>query len=447
MWRTLMLLLTLGLLIGLLAAANLLREPGTRTLDWQLLKAPAREVVLETPAMGSIVQTITAPGEVELVTEVQIASQIVGRVVDVLVEDGDTVKGPVLDDQGREIKPGQLLVRLDRQDAMTRLSSTEARIERLRAAIDQSKTDRDKASRDLSRIIELAGRGVVTPTELADSRTLLDKAQAVMVMSMNELVESESMRDAARLELEYTEIRSPIDGEIADLDVEKGEVVIAGTTNLPGTVLMTVGDPRFKRVRVDIDETDVPLLATGQPARIYLLADPTRAINGVVQQVAPKGTKGTDQVVTFETLIQVESDDPSLLPGMTATVEIEVRRADGAMGVPVQAVVQRRLKDLPDTAVIRSWADSRPRTPGDDARTAESRYVKLVFVAEDGVARALPVETGISDEQRVEVLSGLSLEDRVIVGPFRSLDELKDGDPVVEETEKKDTGTASGESP
>jgi HlyD family secretion protein len=70
------------------------------------------------------------------------------------------------------------------------------------------------------------------------------------------------------------------------------------------------------------------------------------------------------------------------------------------------------------------------RSPGEKAREAETRYVKIVFVVADGVARARPVETGLSDERRVEVLSGVTPEDRVIVGPFRALDELKDGDPV-----------------
>ena len=92
---------------------------------------------------------------------------------------------------------------------------------------------------------------------------------------------------------------------------------------------------------------------------------------------------------------------------MTATVEIEVRRADDALGVPVQAVVHRRRKDLPDTPAVRSWAERHARSPGEKAREAEARYVKIVFVVQHGVARARPVETGLSDERRVEILAGL----------------------------------------
>jgi HlyD family secretion protein len=115
---------------------------------------------------------------------------------------------------------------------------------------------------------------------------------------------------------------------------------------------------------------------------------------------------------------------------MTATVEIEVKRAPDVLGVPVQAVVHRRRKDLPDTQAIREWSRRHAHSPGEKAKDEEALYVKIVFVVENGTAHARPVETGISDERRVEILSGLEAEDRVIVGPFRALDELKDGHPV-----------------
>jgi HlyD family secretion protein len=257
------------------------------------------------------------------------------------------------------------------------------------------------------------------------------KATAALEMSRNELVESEAERRTSQQYLDRTEIRAPIDGVVAGLDVEVGEVVIAGTTNLPGTVMMTIGDLSRMRVRADVDETDVPLVRPRQPARIFLQADLGHPISGEVDRVAPKGKK-TEEVVSFETLVRVAPGNDALRSGMTATVEIEVRRSADALGVPVQAVVHRRRKDLPDTAAVRAWAERHARSPGEKAKEAEARYVKIVFVREEGVARARPVETGISDERRVEILSGLKRGEQVIVGPFRALDELKDGNPVVE---------------
>jgi HlyD family secretion protein len=418
MRRAFVSILTVTLLVAGLAAANLRRDPSSQSIDWRIVRPPAREVVAEPPGRGPVVQTITAPGAVELVEEAKIASQIVGRAVEVRVEDGDMVQ------------KGDLLVKLDDTDAKARLESVDRRIQRLEAAIDQALSDREKARRDLERSGQLANRGVVTATEVADARTALAKADAVLTMSRNELAESRAMRTTSEEDLRRTEIRAPIDGVAAGVDVEVGEVVIAGTTNLPGTVMMTIGDPTRMRVRADVDETDVPLVKSGQPTRVFLQADPTVPVAGHVDLVAPKGKKA-EEVVSFETLIAVPtSEGTPLRPGMTATVEIEVRRAEDVLGVPVQAVVHRRRKDLPDTPEVRRWAESHARSPGEKATEAEARYITIVFLLEGGVARARPVETGISDERRVEIISGLEPDDRVIIGPFRALDELKDGDAV-----------------
>lgn len=401
-----------------LTAANLRREPGAVELDWQLVRPPPREVVVEPPTRGAIVQTINAPGKVESVEEAEIASQLVGRIVAVNVKEGNVVK------------KGDVLVRIDPTDARARLDSARARIDRLRSAIDQADKDLEKAQRDANQSGKLANRGFNTPTELADAKTAVAKSQAAVRMSQHELVESEAMRRTSEQELQRTEIRSPIDGVVSGLNVEVGEVVIAGLTNLPGALLMTVSDLTRMRVRADVDETDVPLVRPGQPAQIFLHSDPLHPVAAAVDMVSPKG-KTKDDVVNFETLIRVEpGTHPELRPGMSATVEVEVRRAADALGVPAQAVVHRRRKDLPDTPAVRSWAERNARSPGEKAREAELRYVKIVFVADHGFARARPVETGLSDERRVEILSGLKPDDRVIVGPFRALDELKDGHAV-----------------
>ncbi len=418
MRRSVLAALAIIVLVGFVAAANLRRDPKSVIVDWQIIKPAAREVAIDMPARGPIVQTVTAPGVVEPVEEAEIASQIVGRVVEVRVKDGDLVK------------KGDLLVKLDETQARAMLDSSAARIERLKASIAQAEAEREKAERDVNRSVKLSARNVATPTELADARSLLAKFAAALSVAHNDLRESEAMRRTSQQDLDRTEIRAPIDGVVAGCEVEVGEVVIAGTTNLPGTVLMTVGDLNHMRVRAEVDETDVPLVKPNQPAKVFLQADPTQPIAGKVDRVAPKGKK-TDEIVSFETLVLVGAADAALRSEMTATVEIEVRRADDVLGVPVQAVVHRRRKDLPDTPEILAWSERAQKSYGEKAKDAETRYVKIVFVADNGVARARPVETGISDEQRVEILSGLKPTDRVIVGPFRALDELKDGSSVM----------------
>lgn len=418
MRRSLLAALAVIVLIGVVVAANVGRDPKAVIVDWQIIKPPPREVSVESPARGPIVQTVTAPGIVEPVDEARIASQIVGRVVEVRVKDGD------------HVKKGDLLVKIEETEARARLDSSAARIERLKASITQAQANREKADRDVTRSAKLAGRDVATPTELADARSTLAGFDAALLAARNDLRESEAMRRTNQQDFDRTEIRAPIDGVVAGCEVEVGEVVIPGTTNLAGAVLMTVGDLSRMQVRAEVDETDVPLVKTDQAARVYLQADPSRPIAGKVDRVAPKGKK-TDEVVSFETLVLVGAAGGALRSQMTATVEIEVRRASDVLGVPVQAVVHRRRKDLPDSPAVRAWSKRNDRSLGEKAKEVEARYVKIVFVLEDGVARARPVETGISDERRVEILHGLEATDKVIVAPFRALDELKDGNPVI----------------
>jgi HlyD family secretion protein len=418
--RRTIVLLALFALVTLVAAANFARDPSQSRVDWQLIRQPPREVILQEPARGPITQSISAPGTVEAVEEAEIASQVIGRVVDVGVQDGD------------HVMKGDLLVRLDRTEAEARLRSAEARKDRLTEAVTQARQDLEKARRDADRLERLNARQAASATELDDARTALAKATTGLVMSQKELAESVELIRTNAQGLEYTEIRAPIDGVAANVDVEVGEVVIAGTTNLPGTVLMTIADLSRMRVRAAVDEGDIPRVRPGQPARVYLQSDMTAPLPGSVDRVAPKGRKA-DEVVSFETLVALDTD-PRIRPAMTATVEIEVDRVSDAFRIPVQAVVYRRIKDLPRTGAFRDVVNHTPRNPLERGLDPEARYIPIVFVERAGRAHANPVQLGLSDEENVEIRSGLVGDERVIVGPFRTLDELSDGDTVVPQT-------------
>lgn len=404
--------------------ANISRDPSAYGIDWRL-KRPMRKQMVEfgSPTRGAVVQTITAPGVIELVEQANIASQTVGKVIEVLVK------------KGQLVKKDQLLVRLDSTDAQARMESADARIERLRAAIKLAEADLEKAFRDAEGFEKLLDRGFSTPTELADARTTVSKMQATVSMSKFDLNEMVAARQNSQEDLNRTQITAPIDGAVVDLDVEVGEIVIAGTTNLPGTVLMVIGDVKRKRVRAEVDESDVVQVDEEQRARIFLQSDQKNPLTGSVELVAPTGVK-LGEVVTFETLVRIDGEQPNLRPGMTATLEIEVKQTENALRVPVQAVVQRRLKELPKTKIFQDWADRQEAAPGETTQDIQLRYVPVVFLKDGKKAKAVPVEIGISDEEQIEILSGMDEDDELVVGPFRALDELKDGTPI--EKQKKD---------
>ncbi|MCH7702223.1 MAG: hypothetical protein IID37_11095, partial [Planctomycetes bacterium] len=165
-----------------------------------------------------------------------------------------------------------------------------------------------------------------------------------------------------------------------------------------------------------------------------------------VLRVATAGTTPTGRdVVTFETLVLVESDDPAIKPGMTANVQIRVARKADALTLPVQAVVHRKRRDLP-TDIVEAF-DSQHAEDGVGSHQSKAQFLKVVFCMVDDQAHPHLVSTGIADETLVEVTDGLTADDVVIIGPYRTLDQLKDGTVIeIEEGSDDNSGAASDES-
>jgi HlyD family secretion protein len=391
------------------------------------------EVETASPQQRELVRVVQGPGEVEPYAEVDISSEVVGKIVEMAVEEGDWVQ------------EGDLICRLDDADYRARVLSREANVAKLRAAIVQAAADLAKAERDYERQEGLRAANATSPLEVADCQTLLVGAQAVLEMRKQELVESEAALQSAREDLAKTVIKAPIAGIVSQRFAKEGEVVVTGTMNNPGTRILVISDLSEMQVRCRIDETDAALVEPGQDARIYLQSDTRRSIPGTVERVATKGTKpaGRD-VVTFETLILITGEDPRVKPGMTANVEIEVDRRPDALTVPIEAVVYRKRRDLPESLVAEQDQIAAEEDP--TARQHMAEYLKIVFCIADDKAHARLVRTGISDPTRVEVLSGIVPTDVVVTGPYRSLDQLKDESPV-KLAEKPGGGAAADTKP
>lgn len=386
----------------------------------------ALTVSVAVPERGEIVRLVQAPGDVEAVLEVEISSEIVAKIEEMPVEEGDSVK------------KGDLLCRLDNRYLLAEMESAQARIAQLQAAIVQAETELDKAERDLQRQVNLSENEATSDLELRDYKTLRDRAKAMLQQRQHEQTQAEAGLKRIREDMEKTIIRSPMDGIISRLSAKQGEVVVTGTMNNPGTVIMTISDLSKMQVRARVDEIDVPLVRPEQVARIYLQADPDRPVPAKVVRVASKGIKPTGRdVVTFETLLEVQSTETRIKPAMTANVEIEVARSAEAVTVPVEAVVHRMRKELPDEIV--AAFDKRQSGVALSERARQAQYLKVCYVMEDDVAKVRLVDPGIADTRRVEIRDGLALADSVIIGPYRSLDQLKDGKKVAlsEEDKKK----------
>ncbi|MHC5109599.1 MAG: efflux RND transporter periplasmic adaptor subunit [Planctomycetota bacterium] len=411
---------------GVFALGQFRRESDDKPI-LHVAEEAALEVRVSAPKRGEIVRLAQAPGDVEAVLDVDISSEIVSKIEEMPVEEGDLVK------------EGQLLCRLDDKQLRADLESGEARIASLNAAIAQAEADLEKAERDCQRQMRLSEANATTMLELADYATIRKKSRALVDMRRHELAQAEAMLRRIQEDLKRTIITSPIDGIVSKRNAKPGEVVITGTMNNPGTVIMTVTDLSRMRVRARVDEVEVPLVKAGQKARVYLQSDPEKPVRARVERVASKGVKqvGRD-VVTFEAILDVLEIDERIKPGMTANVEIEVASRDNAVTIPVEAIVHRMRKELDDSIIAKY--DSLQETLDISERARQAQYIKVVYVKDGERARVRVIQPGIADSRYVEICEGVGEEEEIIIGPYRSLDQLKDGKKVAlaEDEEKKE---------
>ena len=412
--------LTLLVLAAISAGVFALGSLRTASTDKPILHVAA-EVALTVdvakPERDEITRLVQAPADVEALLEVEVSSEIVAKIEEMPVEEGD------------KVKKGDLLCRLDDRFLRAEVESGQAMVGQIEAAIVQADADLEKAERDLAWQVGLSEKNATSDIELRDYVTRRDKAKAGWDIRQQELIQAEAGLKRIREDLARTIIRAPIDGVISRLSAKQGEVVVTGTMNNPGTVIMTISDLSQMQVRARVDEVDVLLVKPGQTARVYLQANQDVPIPARVIRVAAKGSKplGRD-VVTFETLLEVQAHDERIKPGMTANIEIEVAKETDAILVPVEAVVHRMRKELPE-AIVEEF-DKKQKGLDLSARARQAQYIKVVYVMEDEKAKVRLVVPGIADTQRVELRDGVGIDDTVIIGPYRSLDQLEDGKKV-----------------
>jgi HlyD family secretion protein len=420
--------LTLLALAGVSAAIFALGSFRRESDDKPLLHV-AKELPLTVevakPERKEIIRWVQAPGDVEAVLEVEVSSEIVAKIEEMPVEEGDLVS------------PGDLLCRLSDDKLKAEVQSGEARVGRLRAGIMQADADLEKAQRDCQRQARLSEVDATSDKERFEYLIVRKKAEAVLEMRTQELAEAQAYLTRVNEDLKRTIIESPISGVISKINAKQGEVVVTGTMNNPGTVIMTISDLSRMQVRARVDEVDIPLVQFGQEAKVFLQSDQQVPVPAKVVRVASKGTRvlGRD-IVFFEALLEVLSDDPRIKPAMTANVEIKVAQHEDAITVPVEAIVHRMRKDLSEE--IAKQFDAKQAQLDVSERSRQAQYIKVVYVKDGDVAKVRLIEPGIADTYRVELLEGVGLDDLVIIGPYRSLDQLKNDKKVaLAEDDKK----------
>ncbi len=259
--------------------------------------------------------------------------------------------------------------------------------------------------------------------------------------------------ETTRYNLSQIVIESPMDGLVTRRNIEQGENVVVGTMNNAGTVLLTIADMSVIEAEVEVDETDIPTVQSGQRARITIDAVEGKTFNGRVTEIGNSPIQATGQQATgqrqatnFKVVVTLDEEVPDVRPGFTCTAEITTDTRKQALSVPIQSLTVREMlfdskgnlvhepppvrRRSGPAATVETTVSAAEPPPGHTRKETEG-----VFVMRNEKAVFVPVTVGIAGERYFEVRSGLKDGDRVITGPFASVRQLADGEAV--KTEEK----------
>jgi len=381
---------------------------------WASLAFPGERgkvVEVEKVERRDVVARVKASGTINPKTKVEIQSKVIGEIVALPVREGDAVTA------------GQVVLQIEPQLYQAARDQAKAAYEQAVVSLERARAELANAEQQWERTLSLHREGVVAQEVLERAQLARDTAAIAVRVQEKTIRQAQSAYQRAVDDLERTTIRSPIDGTVTALNVEKGETAVMGTMNFAGSVLMVIGDLKEMVAEVDVAESEVVSLAVGQVATVTADALPGVEMTGTVIEIASSGSKQVD-VVRFKVKVALRDWDTRIKPGMTAKAEIVTARAEGAVSVPQQAVQTRWLA-----------ADGKEvaRREGDTTQTEAS----VVYLREGGKALRRSVVTGIHDEIWVEIKEGLTGGEEVITGPYRVLRALKDGDAVRLDKKKK----------
>jgi HlyD family secretion protein len=411
--------------------------------NFRFRRTDATEVTVEKIARHDLEAIVSASGKIQPKTQVEISAETMGKVTELAVAEGQTVAR------------GQLLLQIDPRNLETAVQNREASLATARSQLEQTRTQVENAKVALRQAQDTLARQTDLYKNGLLSRQEFERAQNDFQMRQTDLLVSEqSVRTqeqrirqeeanlaSARYDLNKVRIVSPIDGIVTRRNIEEGETVVVGTMNNAGTVLLTIADLSVIETEIEVDETDIPDIEIGQPARVTIDAIPDRTFPGRVTEVgnSPIQTAGqaqTGRATNFMVVVTIEGEVPNVRPGFTCTAEITTGTRNNALGVPIQAMTVRELVVDPEGNIVKPEtppgpASRAPVEPPAELPPGQSRKeFEGVFVVRDGRAVFVPVKTGIAGEKHFEVLEGLQEGDEVITGPFASVRGLREGDTV-----------------
>ena len=353
----------------------------------------AKEVDISVVSQRIISPSILASGFLAHEEEVMLSSEVIGKVSELFVEEGD------------QVDTGDLVLRVDDKNFIAGLEQSEAAVRINTIDIERQEIRITNLERQYERSKSLYQQELIGEEEYESLLNQLELARIDFLSAQERLAQSEAQLDQVLDQLSKTQIISPIDGVITSLDIKVGETAIASSTNIPGSSLMTIANPASIYTEVLVDEADIANVEVGQRAEIVAIAYPDQPMQGVVRFIAntakiAQGRTGLSFVVKIDI---TDPGDVVLRPGMSCRAEIFTRQDQSVAAVPIEAVI---------------FEEDR----------AELRSEYFVFVNDDGIARKTKVDVGLSDDEYQELTSIVDNDIEIVIGPNQELRHLLDGD-------------------
>lgn len=397
-------------------------------LGWFGKKGDFKEVIVKEVVLKDIVETVSATGKIQPEIEVKISSEVSGEILELPFK------------EGQQVKKGDLLVRINPDLIQSAVSRSQASYQNVRAGLEQAEANLKQAKADYNRNKTLFDKGVISKSEWDRSIAAYETAVAGKNSAYYNVQSAAATVNEAKDNLNRTTIYAPMTGTISLLNVELGERVV-GTQQMAGTEILRVANLNNMEVEVDVNENDIVKVNIGDSTIVEVDAYLKKQFKGVVTAIANSaaGTLAADQVTNFKVKVRIleesykdltegkpESYSP-FRPGMTATVDVITKTRKDAIAVPISAIVIKT-----DTSSVKKPFSERIKTEDNDIQLEEKKF-ECVFVNENGTAKLRVVETGIQDDTYIEIVSGLSKDDKIITGPYNMVSKnLNPGDLIEE---------------
>jgi HlyD family secretion protein len=364
-----------------------------------------------------IIETVTSTGRIQPVTQVKISADVAAKITLLSVKEGQWVE------------KGSQLVQLERERFQAALEQAEANFRSVEANAKLVKENEIRAEKDYVRTKELFDKNLESKAALDQAYAAVQVEKARHESSLEQVDQAKATVKQSREELSKTTIFAPMAGTISKLNKEVGEIALG--SQFQEDVILIISNLSGMEALVNVDENDIVRVSVGDSATVEVDALPNKIFHGLVSEIASSakitGAGSTEQKTEFEVKIAISDAGKELREGMTTSSDIITEIKPEAIGVPIQCVSVRTMEQL-KTKLGKVAADSlslpvyKPDKDG---------FVPVIFVVQDGMAKARQVKTGIQSETQIEILDGLKEGEEYVTGSYRAISQtLQNNSPV-----------------